>query len=256
MVKLDKGRLRRGPEPQGAPETEGGGTSPRSAPDTQRKPDTRDKLVAAAEQLFAERGASNVSLREINRAAGQKNVAALHYHFGSRRALMLAIFERRMTGINQRRLAMLDEITAAGREGDCHSIVEAMILPLAEQLADPARGGHYVRFLAQAVADPDLDIGDLIRGRFDHGFAAIRRLLRIVLSDLPPAIVEQRIRLASTQMVYALADRERHMAKSGGDPDDLWLFIDNLIDTTAGMLTAPLSDTTRARLDARDTRSA
>ena len=63
---------------------------------------TRDKLVSAAERLFAARGADNVSLREINRAAGQKNVAALHYHFGSRRGLMVAIFERRMTGINRR----------------------------------------------------------------------------------------------------------------------------------------------------------
>jgi len=225
--------------------------TPQGGPETPDGSDTRDKLVAAAERLFAERGANNVSLREINRAAGQKNVAALHYHFGSRRALMLAIFERRMAGINQRRLAMLDEMSKAGLDGDCHSIVEAMILPLAEQLADPARGGHYVRFLAQAVADPDVDIGDLIRGRFDHGFAAIRRLLRTILAKLPPAIVEQRIRLASKQMVYALADRERHMATGDGRPDDLWLFIDNLIDSTAGMLTAPVSNTTRARLDGR-----
>ena len=36
---------------------------------------------------------------------------------------------------------MLDEMSKAGLDGDCHSIVEAMILPLAEQLADPARGG-------------------------------------------------------------------------------------------------------------------
>ena len=225
--------------------------TPQGGPETPDGSDTRAKLVAAAERLFAERGANNVSLREINRAAGQKNVAALHYHFGSRRALMLAIFERRMAGINQRRLAMLDEMSKAGLDGDCHSIVEAMILPLAEQLADPARGGHYVRFLAQAVADPDVDIGDLIRGRFDHGFAAIRRLLRTILAKLPPAIVEQRIRLASKQMVYALADRERHMATGDGHPDDLWLFIDNLIDSTAGMLTAPVSNTTRARLDDR-----
>ena len=81
--------------------------TPQGGPETPDGSDTRDKLVAAAERLFAERGANNVSLREINRAAGQKNVAALHYHFGSRRALMLAIFERRMAGINQRRLAML-----------------------------------------------------------------------------------------------------------------------------------------------------
>ena len=218
--------------------------------------DTRDKLVSAAERLFAERGADNVSLREINRAAGQKNVAALHYHFGSRRALMVAIFERRMAGINQRRLNMLRAIAGAGHDGDIRHVVEAMILPLAEQLADPTRGGHYVRFLAQAVADPDVDVGDLIRGRFDHGFAETRRLLRAILVELPTVVAEQRIRLTGEQMVYALADRERHMAKNGGRSDELWLYIDNLIDSIAGMLAAPISETTRARLEDREKLSA
>lgn len=215
--------------------------------------DTRDKLVTAAERLFAERGVDNVSLREINRAAGQKNVAALHYHFGSRRALMLAIFERRMSGIDQRRMEMVNALTASGRGAtECRDVVAAMVLPLAEQLVDPARGGHYVRFLAQAVADPGVDLGDLVRGRFDHGIAVTKRLLRKILSGLPPDIVDQRIHLAATQMVYALADQERHRARAEHPAGDLWLFVDNLIDSIAGMLMAPISDTTRARLRERD----
>ena len=48
-------------------------------------------LIETAERLFAEKGIDNVSLREINRAAGQKNVAALHYHFGTRESLLEAI---------------------------------------------------------------------------------------------------------------------------------------------------------------------
>ncbi|NKB60138.1 MAG: TetR family transcriptional regulator [Alphaproteobacteria bacterium] len=218
--------------------------------------ETRDKLVAAAERLFAERGADNVSLREINRAAGQKNVAALHYHFGSRRALLVAIFERRMAGINQRRLELLKAVTTSGRDSDVRAIVEAMILPLAEQLSDPARGSHYVRFLAQAVSDPNVDVGDLIRGRFDHGVAATRRLLRAILTDLPPPVTEQRLDLASKQMVYALADRERHMAKDDRASADLWLFIDNLIDSVAAMLTAPVSRETQQRLSEQQKLSA
>ncbi len=211
--------------------------------------DTREKLVGAAERLFAERGADNVSLREINRAAGQKNVAALHYHFGSRRALMVAIFEQRMAGINRRRLEILQSMTADGQDGDIRSVVEAMVLPLAEQLAVPEQNSHYIRFLAQAVADPNLDIGDLIRGRFDHGFARTRLLLRQILTSLPSLILEQRIQLAGAQMVYALADKERRIAKDGRHTDELWLFIDNLIDAIAGMLAAPVSSATQHRLN-------
>ena len=64
---------------------------------------TREKLIIAAEQLFAERGIQDVSLRQINNAAGQRNASATHYHFGSRDTLVRAIFEFRMTGIDQRR---------------------------------------------------------------------------------------------------------------------------------------------------------
>lgn len=54
---------------------------------------TRARLIASAEQLFAERGVASVSLNEITRAAQQKNRNAVHYHFGSKEALVQAIFE-------------------------------------------------------------------------------------------------------------------------------------------------------------------
>ena len=44
--------------------------------------ETRTQLMRAAERLFAERGIEVVSLREINRAAAQRNATALQYHFG------------------------------------------------------------------------------------------------------------------------------------------------------------------------------
>jgi len=214
------------------------------------KSDTREKLVLAAERLFAEKGIDNVSLREINRAAGQKNVAALHYHFGAREALLEAIFERRMSGINRRRVAMLDAIEASGREPDVRAVVEALVLPLAEQLDPAADGGHYIRFLAQAISDPGVDVGELVRDKFDHGMARTRALARALFADLPPEIVDQRMRLASAHMVQALADTARRLA-TGRKPDRAGgtaLFVANLIDTIAGALSAPVSDETLALL--------
>ena len=212
--------------------------------------DTRDRLVLAAERLFAEKGIDNVSLREINRVAGQKNVAALHYHFGSREVLLAAIFERRMAGINRRRIALLDGVEAEGRAGEIRPVVEAMVQPLAEQLDPAARGGSYIRFLAQAISDPGVDVGGLVRDKFDHGMARARRLARGILGHLPPELVDERMRLASGHMVHALADKARRLA-SGRYPDRAGataLFVANLIDSIAGALAAPASDTTLALL--------
>jgi len=110
--------------------------------------------MAAAERLFAEHGLDGVSLRQINQTAGCSNVAAIHYHFGSKEALITALIERRMKEINSRRLAMLSEIEKNERVNDLHAIVEAIVWPLAEQLNDSAGGNHYIQLLAQVYGDP------------------------------------------------------------------------------------------------------
>jgi AcrR family transcriptional regulator len=218
--------------------------------------ETRDKLVLAAERLFAERGIDNVSLREINRAAGQRNVAALHYHFGTREALLEAIFERRMAGIDRRRVALLDALEAEGRDDTIRAAVEAMVLPLAEQLDPAADGGRYVQFLAQAISDPGVDVGGLVRDKFDHGMVRTRRLARRILDHLPAEIVDERMTLASAHMVHALADKARRRAarplagrRAGERPGETAFFVANLIDSLTGALNAPASQETLASLD-------
>ena len=61
---------------------------------------TRERLVDAAEHVFASLGIEDANLREINRAAGQSNNSALHYHFGSREALLQAVVRRHRDAID------------------------------------------------------------------------------------------------------------------------------------------------------------
>ncbi|MDQ4115373.1 MAG: TetR family transcriptional regulator, partial [Actinomycetota bacterium] len=70
-------------------------------------PDTRTKIVLAAERLFAERGMAAVPLRDIVAAAGQRNASAIQYHFGPRPDLVTAVFQYRMGQVNERRLELL-----------------------------------------------------------------------------------------------------------------------------------------------------
>ena len=70
--------------------------------------ETRDRLIAAAEQLYAAQGIDAVSLREIQRASGVKNAAAMQYHFGDRAGLLTALLDKHSRDIEQRRNALLD----------------------------------------------------------------------------------------------------------------------------------------------------
>ena len=212
------------------------------------EPETRRKLVEAAERLFAERGIDNVSLREINRAAGQRNVAALHYHFGNREGLLEAIFEHRMSEIDRRRLEMLEDIEGNGNTASIRAVVEAMVLPLAEKLNSGTGDAHYIRFLASAIGDPGVDVGELVRDKFDHGMVQTRRLARRLLTEIPPEIVDLRITLAANFMVHALSDMARQIAADARRAQGLPFFIANLTDSIVGAVSAPASETTMQQL--------
>ena len=73
--------------------------------------ETKEQILDVAERMFAEEGVHGVSLRAII-AEAKVNLAAVHYHFGSKDALVEAVFERRVGPINEARLEWLDRIEA------------------------------------------------------------------------------------------------------------------------------------------------
>jgi AcrR family transcriptional regulator len=64
---------------------------------------TRTAILNAAEQLYAERGFSDVTLRDIV-AAASVNLAAVNYHFGSKDELIAELFVTRSIATNRERL--------------------------------------------------------------------------------------------------------------------------------------------------------
>ena len=214
---------------------------------------TREALILAGEQLFGEQGIDGVSLRQINTAAGQRNSSAAHYHFGSKDALVAAVYEYRMERVNQRRLEMLAQINASQNQDDVRAIVAAIVQPTADETRDSDGGSHYIRFMAQLIGHPRVSLLDLWNSRFGAGLSQVIALLRDALPEVPPMIIGQRFGLMWEQVIHALADRERLSA--GGESTrmvDPELFVSNLIDTVAGGLSAPLSADTRAALQDPD----
>src|SRR5579863_9327890 len=99
---------------------------------------TKDRLLDAAERLFAQHGIEATSLRVITREAGV-NLAAVNYHFQSKEALMHAVIARRLDPINEKRLAMLDACEAKAGEGPLavDEVLHALLGPIFEMLAGP-----------------------------------------------------------------------------------------------------------------------
>ena len=105
---------------------------------------TREQLILAGERLFALSGLDNVSLRQINNAAGQRNSSAAHYHFGSKEALVQAIHEYRSARINERRHAMLARMSATERE-QVQPLIKALVYPIVAEIEETDGGGNLLK---------------------------------------------------------------------------------------------------------------
>ncbi|MBU3061832.1 TetR/AcrR family transcriptional regulator [Nocardia sp. NEAU-G5] len=105
---------------------------------------TRERLLAAAERLLLTERYDEVSVRGICAAAGA-NPAAVHYHFGSKEALVAALLEDRLGELWDARLTAL-----AARGASVPEVVDAVIEPFVELAADPV-GRLHLRLLAQFV---------------------------------------------------------------------------------------------------------
>jgi AcrR family transcriptional regulator len=67
--------------------------SVKSTASSNRGAKTRERLLETSIELFARHGIQGVSLRTVMEAAGAKNTAAVHYHFGDREALLEAALD-------------------------------------------------------------------------------------------------------------------------------------------------------------------
>lgn len=115
-----------------------------------------DAILDAAEELFAQKGFSAVSMRTIAAESGQ-HLASANYYFGSKAGLFEQAFLRRIVPVNDRRLELLDQKTKKGKIS-LQDIVEAYISPLfeSEDFGKPgAKARIIMLFSKQVLSNPD-----------------------------------------------------------------------------------------------------
>ena len=169
--------------------------------------DTKEKILAAAESLFAERGYDATSLRAITAAAGV-NLAAINYHFSSKEALIQTLFTRRLSLLNRERLALLDayESEAHGRPVPVEKLVRAFLEPLFQAAqAPPAGSKAFSILLGRMYFSPTSfhvhAVAAEIREISERFTAAFRK----TLPHLPASDLAWRIHFTIGAMAHALS---------------------------------------------------
>jgi len=111
---------------------------------------TREALIAAGRTLLAKRGGLSTTVKQIVEAAGQRNVSALHYHFGGRRGLVDAIIAVHNGRIEEARARMLEPYGPACEGAGLAELVDALIAPQAVLLEDP-EGRQFLSIISQLI---------------------------------------------------------------------------------------------------------
>ncbi|NGO43846.1 TetR/AcrR family transcriptional regulator [Streptomyces ureilyticus] len=155
---------------------------------------TRERLLDAAERLFAEHGFAATSLRTVTVTAGA-NVAAVNYHFGSKEGLLRAVVDRAMTSVNGERLRLLEELRASDRKPTVEQLVRAFVVTGASIVERSGTHGRDVaRLLGRVMVEPDPAIRRLFGAEVAPVEGQYLQALQTALPQLPPNEVAFRYR--------------------------------------------------------------
>ena len=203
---------------------------------------TKERLLEAAERLFADAGIEAASLRAITSAAGA-NLAAVHYHFGSKDGLAEAVFERRVKPLNAERLALLDraEDTAKGQFPALEAILTAFLEPAIRRSREPEHA-DFIRLMGRMYSEPSGSVQQRIARHFGDVIRRFTAALERALPDLSSAEVFWRFHFVVGVLVHSVADPARIEKLSGGlcDPSDTSALTRRLVRfLSAGMRAAP-----------------
>ncbi|MFT7537028.1 MAG: AcrR family transcriptional regulator [Hyphomicrobiaceae bacterium] len=167
------------------------------------KPDTKDQILDAAEELFAEQGFVATSLRQLTARAGV-NLAAANYHFGSKDELAKAVLQRRIEPINRERRQRLDDMS---QPISIEAIVRAFIEPaLRSQLGAPgslpeSRGAGLCRLFGRISVERPPFLDEFMREQFGE----LGKRFVAMLSEAAPGIAAETLWWRMHFMVGAMA---------------------------------------------------
>ena len=162
--------------------------------------DTKDKLLKTSELLFAEQGYAATSLRQIIAKAGV-NLAAVHYHFGSKEDLLDQLVHRKADPVNRERLVRLDRLerNAGGRPSNVEDILLAFLMPTAEVAA---ANPQFVRVMGRIHSEGLMP--GIVQKHFHPTAKRFLAALRRALPDLPEGEFGWRVHFMMGAMAHTM----------------------------------------------------
>jgi AcrR family transcriptional regulator len=201
---------------------------------------TQERILQSAERLFSERGIDGVSLREITSDSGV-NSASLHYHFGSKIAVLERIFELRAQPIAEKRERLLSQLKL-NRQGrpQVEDVLRAFLLPALES-QETADGDSFRMLRARLAFEREEVRRRVLDKAFNRSSQMALQALTQALPHLEPEELHWRFHFLLGSMVYTMAHpgRIESLSQEKIDTRDWEKALDRMIAFAAAGLRAP-----------------
>ena len=198
---------------------------------------TRDALITAGRALLAKRAGLSTPVKQIVEAAGQRNVSALHYHFGGRRGLVDAILAIHGDRIEATRAEMLEPFGPACEHASLAELVDALVAPQAVLLHEP-EGRQFLSIISQMI-----DLFDRWDASTEATGPHAMRVFHAIETRLPDMLTadvrHERITRLLELVTGALGARARNIDGKRPVPLPHDQFVANLTAMAIGALSAP-----------------
>jgi AcrR family transcriptional regulator len=196
---------------------------------TSSKTDTKEQIINVAELLFAERGFAGTTLRNVVSKAGV-NLAAVHYHFGSKEELFRAVVARFAHPVVEQELNLLSELKAGDELPSVEAILLAMLKPSLEILSqDEDTRLIRAKFMGRCRTEPE-PFQSIAYEEFAPATEAFLDVLQRVLPEQSRSQLGWKLDLVITALIRILMEAGKPYALlKTSDPEDIQTTIQELV---------------------------
>jgi len=204
---------------------------------------TKTKIIDVAERLFAEKSIDGVSIRMIV-AEAEVNLAAIHYHFGSKEDLLKAVLHRFVDRVNNQRLTLLDELERANETLEVEQIIGAFLIPVSKWVKqEPEKIKSAMKIVSQIHSDPmrfQNIVGDI--------FGEVARRFLIAFKQAMPELSETELTwrfkfmLGSMFAIVTNAPLSKKLGMTGAPQNDMKKSLTYVANFVAAGFRAPATN--------------
>lgn len=180
---------------------------------------TVDKILDAAQELFAERGFAETSLRMITSKA-EVNLAAVNYHFGSKEALIQATFARFLTPFSREFREQLERyVSQVGEENVDIAHMIAVLAASAQVVAERHQQdvSVFMRLMGLAYAQAQGHLREYLKQHYSDVFKPFMRLLKTSCPEMKPIEWFWRIHFVLGTLAFIMSSVDSLQAMAAND---------------------------------------